>query len=160
MVLEAPGSYGAPKGSEEAYGIKYLAVVKVTTDAGITGYADIETQPHVARAIVEAPSGDAVPGFQGLKHVLIGEDPFEVERLWQKMYMASVYYGRRGAAIQVISGIDICAVGRADVNRGQAERSGRVCVIARSATASRSSNLVFRFTMLASGRLIPRGAGG
>ncbi len=107
MVLEAPGSYGAPKGSEEAYGIKYLAVVKVTTDAGITGYADIETQPHVARAIVEAPSGGAVPGFQGLKHVLIGEDPFEVERLWQKMYMASVYYGRRGAAIQVISGIDI-----------------------------------------------------
>src|SRR5579875_1696719 len=111
MVLEAPGSYGAPKGSEEAYGIKYLAVVKVTTDAGITGYADIETQPHVARAIVEAPSGDAVPGFQGLKHVLIGEDPFEVERLWQKMYMASVYYGRRGAAIQVISGIDIAPWG-------------------------------------------------
>src|SRR5581483_752391 len=108
MVLEAPGSYGAPKGSEEAYGIKYLAVVKVTTDAGITGYADIETQPHVAR--------------------VIGEAPFEVERLWQKMYMASVYYGRRGAAIQVISGIDICAVGRADVNRGQAERSGRLCV--------------------------------
>lgn len=106
-VLEAPGGYASPQGSEEAYGIKYLAVVRVTTDAGITGYADIETQPHVARAIVEAPSEGATPGFQGLKHVLIGEDPFEVERLWQKMYMASVYYGRRGAAIQVMSGIDI-----------------------------------------------------
>lgn len=107
IVLEAPGAYSAPTAAEEAYGIKYLAVVRVTTDAGITGYADIETQPHVARAIVEAPSEGAVPGFEGLKHVLIGEDPFEVERLWQKMYMASVYYGRRGAAIQVISGIDI-----------------------------------------------------
>jgi L-rhamnonate dehydratase len=107
MILEAPGAYEAPQGAEEAYGIKYLAIVKVSTDAGITGYADIETQPHVARAIVEAPAEGATPGFQGLKHVLVGEDPFEVERLWHKMYMASVYYGRRGAAIQVMSGIDI-----------------------------------------------------
>lgn len=107
LILEAPGGYAAPKGAEEAYGIKHLAVVRVTTDTGITGYADIETQPHVARAIVEAPSEGVTPGFQGLKHALIGEDPFEVERLWHKMYMASVYYGRRGAAIQVMSGIDI-----------------------------------------------------
>ena len=107
IVLEAPGAYDAPQGAEEAYGIKYLGIVRVRTDAGITGYADIETQPHIARAIVDAPSEGATPGFQGLRSVLIGEDPFEVERLWHKMYMASVYYGRRGAAIQVISGIDI-----------------------------------------------------
>lgn len=107
LVLEAPGAYAAPAGSEEAYGIKYLGIVRVRTDAGITGYADIETQPHVARAIVEAPSEGVVTGFLGLRSVLLGEDPFEVERLWYKMYMASVYYGRRGAAIQVISGIDI-----------------------------------------------------
>jgi len=107
IVLEAPGGYEAPRGAEEAYGIKYLAVVRIKTDAGITGYADIETQPQVARAIVEASSKGATPGFHGLKSILIGEDPFEVERLWQKMYMGTVYYGRRGAAIQVISGIDI-----------------------------------------------------
>ncbi len=107
LVLEAPGGYDAPEDAGEAYGIKYLGIVRVSTDAGITGYADLETQPHVARAIVSAPSEGAVPGFQGLRSVLVGEDPFEVERLWQKMYMASVYYGRRGAAIQAISGIDI-----------------------------------------------------
>lgn len=107
IVLESPGSYEAPAGGEEAYGIKYLGIVKVTTDAGLKGYADLETQPHVARAIVDAPSEGSVTGFHGLRSVLLGEDPFEVERLWHKMYMASVYYGRRGAAIQVISGIDI-----------------------------------------------------
>jgi L-rhamnonate dehydratase len=107
IILESPGSYGATAGGEEAYGIKHLGLVKVETDCGITGYADLETQPHVAKAIVDAPSEGAVPGFQGLRSVLIGEDPFEVERLWHKMYMASCYYGRRGAAIQVISGIDI-----------------------------------------------------
>lgn len=107
LILESPESYGASEGSEEAHGIKYLGVVKVETDAGITGYSDLETQPHVARAIVDAPSEGSVTGFLGLRSVLLGEDPFEVERLWHKMYMASVYYGRRGAAIQVISGIDI-----------------------------------------------------
>jgi L-rhamnonate dehydratase len=107
LVLEAPGGYSAPEAGEEAYGIKYLGIVKITTDAGITGYADLETQPHVARAIVDAPAKGVTPGFEGLRCVLLGEDPFEVERLWHKMYMASVYYGRRGAAIQVISGIDI-----------------------------------------------------
>ncbi len=107
LVLEAPGSYEAPDSAHEAYGIKYLGIVRVKTDSGLSGYADLETQPHVAKAIVEAPSEGTVPGFQGLRSVLVGEDPFEVERLWHKMYMASVYYGRRGAAIQVISGIDI-----------------------------------------------------
>jgi L-rhamnonate dehydratase len=107
LVLEAPGGYAAPEGGEEAYGIKYLGLVKVTTDAGLAGYADVETQPHVARAIVNAPAEGAVPGFEGLRSVLLGEDPFDVERLWHKMYMATVYYGRRGAAMQAISGIDI-----------------------------------------------------
>ncbi len=107
IVLESPADYGTSGGGEEADGIKYLGIVKIETDAGITGYADLETQPHVARAIVDAPSAGAVSGFHGLRSALIGEDPFEVERLWHKMYMASVYYGRRGAALQVISGIDI-----------------------------------------------------
>ncbi|MBS1800613.1 MAG: mandelate racemase/muconate lactonizing enzyme family protein [Acidobacteria bacterium] len=107
IILESPDAYGVGDADQEASGIKYLGLVKIETDAGIRGYADLETQPHVAKAIVEAPSEGAVTGFQGLRTVLLGEDPFEVERLWHKMYMASVYYGRRGAAMQVISGIDI-----------------------------------------------------
>jgi L-rhamnonate dehydratase len=107
LILEAPGSYEAPDSGAEAYGIKYLGIVRVSTDAGIRGYADLETEPHIAKAVVDAPGEGTVPGFQGLRSVLVGEDPFETERLWQKMYMASVYYGRRGVAIQVLSGIDI-----------------------------------------------------
>lgn len=107
LVLESPDDYRAPDTGEEAHGIKLLGLVRVQTDAGITGYSDLETQPHVARAIVDAPAEGAALGFHGLRSALLGEDPFEVERLWHKMYMASVYYGRRGAAIQVISGIDI-----------------------------------------------------
>ncbi|MBL8222881.1 MAG: mandelate racemase/muconate lactonizing enzyme family protein, partial [Bryobacterales bacterium] len=36
-----------------------------------------------------------------------GENPLEVERLWYRMYRGSIYYGRRGVAIQAISAIDI-----------------------------------------------------
>jgi L-alanine-DL-glutamate epimerase-like enolase superfamily enzyme len=45
--------------------------------------------------------------FDGLASLLIGENPLEVERLWYRMYRGSIYYGRRGVAIQAISAIDI-----------------------------------------------------
>ena len=43
----------------------------------------------------------------GSRALLIGENPLEIDRLWEKMYRGSIYYGRRGAAIHAISGIDI-----------------------------------------------------
>ena len=37
----------------------------------------------------------------------MGEDPFRVERLWQKMYARTHQHGRRGAVLMGLSGIDI-----------------------------------------------------
>ena len=45
--------------------------------------------------------------FEGLASLMVGENPLEPERLWYKMYRGSIYYGRRGVAIQAISAIDI-----------------------------------------------------
>ena len=86
-----------------------MGLVKVSTDAGITGYSDMETAASVAKAAVEAPrwsEGD-IQAFDGLASLLIGENPLEVERLWYRMYRGSIYYGRRGVAMQAISAIDI-----------------------------------------------------
>ena len=44
--------------------------------------------------------------FDGLASLLVGENPLEAERLWYRMYRGSVYYGRRGVAMQAISAID------------------------------------------------------
>ena len=83
IILEAPGGNGtSTNDSCETCGFKYLAILRVSTDAEITGYSDLETQPQVARAIVEAAGEGLAPGFQGLRDTLLGEDPFEVERLW------------------------------------------------------------------------------
>lgn len=106
MVLESPVENRPPEGSEEAAGVKYVLLLKVTTDEGITGWADVETAPHVGAAAVNAPAS-GVGMFDGLKALVVGEDPFETERLWDKVYRGSIYYGRRGVAIQVLSGFDI-----------------------------------------------------
>ncbi len=107
MVLKSSQEYAAPKGAEESHGVGYILVIKVMTDNGLIGYSDVETQPHVAKAAIDAPtSGSGM--FDGLRQAILGEDPFEVERLWYKMYKSSIYFGRRGAAIQALSGIDNC----------------------------------------------------
>jgi len=109
IVLKSPGLYNNPKGAEEPTGPTYMGLVRVSTDAGITGYSDIETSAPVAKAAVEAPSWSE-PGmecFDGLASLVVGENPLEPERLWYKMYRGSIYYGRRGVAIQAISAIDI-----------------------------------------------------
>ena len=106
IVLDGATPYSHPDGSEEAVGVRYVCLIKVETDEGITGWSDIETQPHIAHAVVNAlPSGSGY--FEGLKELVVGEDPFEVEKLWNKVYKGSIYYGRRGVAIQVLSGFDI-----------------------------------------------------
>jgi L-alanine-DL-glutamate epimerase-like enolase superfamily enzyme len=109
LVLKSPGLYTRPEGSEEPPGPTMMGLVKVSTDAGITGYSDMETSAPVAKAAVEAPrwSEEGLEFFEGLASLLAGENPLEVERLWYKMYRGSIYYGRRGAAIQALSAIDI-----------------------------------------------------
>jgi L-rhamnonate dehydratase len=106
IVLDTGKDYPDPTAAGEAHGVRFVSLLKISTDAGITGWSDIETQPHVGKTIVEAPSGGAV-GFEGLRSALVGEDPLERERLWQKMYRYLAYYGRQGAGMQMISGADI-----------------------------------------------------
>jgi L-rhamnonate dehydratase len=108
-VLKSPGLYCSPEAAEEPPGPTYMGLVKVSTDAGIAGYSDVETSAPVAKAAVDAPrwSEPGMECFDGLASLLEGENPLEVERLWYKMYRGSIYYGRRGVAIQALSAIDI-----------------------------------------------------
>jgi L-rhamnonate dehydratase len=94
-----------PAIAEIANGTQDCAVVFVHTDEGITGIGEAESSPRVAKAIVDAPRSHSV--MVGLREVLIGENPLEIERLWRKMYQATIYLGRRGAVLHAISGVDI-----------------------------------------------------
>ena len=56
FVLKSEGLYNNPDGAEEPLGPTYMGIVKVSTDAGICGYSDMETAASVAKACVEAPN--------------------------------------------------------------------------------------------------------
>src|SRR5688500_16219006 len=94
FVLKSPGLYHSPEGAEEPSGPTYMGLVKVSTDAGISGYSDIESCASVAKAAIDAPQWSTEPGmgFDGLASLIVGENPLEVERLWYRMYRGSVYY--------------------------------------------------------------------
>jgi L-alanine-DL-glutamate epimerase-like enolase superfamily enzyme len=80
-------------------------VVRVSTDAGVVGYGEVDSIPLVAKAVIEAPASHT--RAVGLRELLVGRDPRETERLWDLMYESSLYYGREGAAIQAMAGVDL-----------------------------------------------------
>lgn len=80
-------------------------VVLVHTDEGVTGVGEVDSVPSVVRAIVEARTSHS--GAHGLRSVLVGQDPTDTEGLWQRMYDATHYYGRRGVVIHAIGALDI-----------------------------------------------------
>jgi L-rhamnonate dehydratase len=86
-------------------GTQDTLVIRIHTDEGITGVGEVDSSPTVAKAIVDSPPSHAIA--TGLRSLLIGENPMEVERLWDKMYRGTIYFGRTGPALHAISGVDI-----------------------------------------------------
>ena len=80
-------------------------VVFVHTDEGITGIGETDVNPWIAKACIEARSTHTM-GL-GLKEMLLGEDPREPERIWEKLYVGSAMNGRRGAVICAMGALDM-----------------------------------------------------
>ncbi|MBT3554512.1 MAG: mandelate racemase/muconate lactonizing enzyme family protein [Chloroflexi bacterium] len=75
-----------------------LTVVRVHTDEGISGIGQCEAPSLVIDAIIRSTLG--------LEVLLVGEDPTEVQRLWQKMYNSTGVFGRRGVVVGAIGAIE------------------------------------------------------
>jgi L-rhamnonate dehydratase len=101
LLLRQPSAIA----SAIADGSQDALIVRIHTDAGITGIGEVDSIPLVAKAIIEAPASHKIAS--GLRALLIGEDPLAIRRLWDRMYDGTIYFGRRGAAIHAISGVDI-----------------------------------------------------
>src|SRR6185437_2988671 len=105
ILLRGEQAYQATSGSAEATDNgDWQLLVKVTTDEGLVGWSDVETLASAAMACINGP-GMSVLGFKALKDLLIGEDPLQTSRIWDKLYIGSCYYGRRGVAMHCISAI-------------------------------------------------------
>ncbi len=78
----------------------YATIVEMTTDEGITGWGECigRLGPGVTRSIID----------EILAPALIGENPMEIEGLWQRMFNLMRYRGHtRGFFLEAISGIDM-----------------------------------------------------
>ena len=80
-------------------------LIKIYTDEGIVGIGEVNSSPHVAKAVVEAPLSSSAT--TGLGRLLIGMNPLDIEVINEKMYQESFYYGRRAVVAHTIGGIDI-----------------------------------------------------
>src|SRR2546430_16518798 len=94
-----------PNVNERCDGSQETLVVKVHTDAGIIGVGEVDSSSQVARAIIEAPLSHKI--CRGLAECVLGQDPFEIDRLIHRMYEGSIFFGRQGAAIQAMSAVEI-----------------------------------------------------
>ena len=80
------------------YSTSGLDVVKVETDEDVTGigfFGGVHEAQGIGMSILEY-----------LKQYVIGQDPFNTERIWDNMWQPKLI-GRRGITTRVISGIDI-----------------------------------------------------
>src|SRR6266566_827798 len=94
-----------PVVNERCDGSQDTLVVKVHTDAGISGVGEVDSSPSVAKAIIDAPLSHKIS--RGLAECVMGQDPFEIDRLIHRMYEGTIFFGRQGAVIQAMSGIEI-----------------------------------------------------
>lgn len=80
-------------------------IVRVHTDAGITGIGEVDSSPLAAKGAIDGPFSHTVTS--GLRHLVMGESPFATEKIWHKMYTRNLYGGRRGVGFHAMSGIDL-----------------------------------------------------
>src|SRR5215470_17197405 len=72
-------------------------VVEIFTDNGLVGIGNAALAPQVTKQTIDLY----------LKPLLIGQDPWDTEFLWQHMYRKTIAFGRKGIGMAAISAVDI-----------------------------------------------------
>ena len=78
-------------------GPAYAVLVRISTDAGIYGLGSVGVGSGASAYVLE----------HHLKPILVGQDPFDVEFLWESMFRNTLNYGRKGLVLEAISAADI-----------------------------------------------------
>ena len=78
-----------------------VVLVRIRTDDGLEGIGEADASPEVVKAIIDAPFSHNIAC--GLRQLLLGENPLEHERLWQKLFRRTMYFGRTSVTICAMS---------------------------------------------------------
>src|SRR6188508_1996412 len=99
QVLRIPNVQAKTASSQDS------VLVRVRTDNGLEGIGEADSSPEMVKAAIDAPFSHNIMCV--LLELLVGENPLETDRLWQKMYRRTMYSGRRSVLITAMSAIDM-----------------------------------------------------
>ena len=86
-----------PEASMQTFTFHGWLVVEVFTNDGLVGLGNAALAPQVTKQVIDLY----------LKPLLVGQDPWDIERLWQHMYRKTMAFGRKGIGMVAISAVDI-----------------------------------------------------
>jgi L-lyxonate dehydratase len=86
-----------PEASMRTFTFHEWLLVEVFTDDGQVGLGNAALAPQVTKQVIDLY----------LKPLLMGQDPWDIERLWQHMYRKTMAFGRKGIGMVAISAVDI-----------------------------------------------------
>jgi L-alanine-DL-glutamate epimerase-like enolase superfamily enzyme len=86
-----------PEASMRTFTFHGWLVVEVFTDDGHVGLGNAALAPQATKQVIDLH----------LKPLLIGQNPWDLERLWQHMYRKTMAFGRKGIGMVAISALDI-----------------------------------------------------
>jgi L-rhamnonate dehydratase len=97
-VATPMAKYPAYRQSRQSFGLNVLGtlVVEVEADNGVVGFA-VSTGGEPAAWIVETHLARFVEGAQA----------DDLERIWDQMYLSTLFYGRKGLVLNAISCVDL-----------------------------------------------------
>lgn len=81
------------------------AVIRITADNGMYGLGETDAPPNAIAALLETPTAHI--WSRSVRDILLGQNPLEVEKLWDQLYEGTIYHARRGLGIMMMSAIDI-----------------------------------------------------
>ena len=90
--------YPAYRASRQSFGLNVLGtlVVEIEAENGVVGFA-VSTGGEPAAWIVE----------RHVARFLVGANAEDIERIWDQMYLSTVFYGRKGLVLNAISCVDL-----------------------------------------------------
>lgn len=100
LVVSVPAA-----GNAFAEGAEETLLVRVTDAEGRYGIGESVCTPAVVKAMIEQETIHF--WSQGIRDLIVGADPIEARALYDRVYHASFYHGRRGTLIQALSAVDI-----------------------------------------------------
>jgi len=86
-----------PQASMSTFTFHGWLVVEIFADDGSVGIGNAALAPQICKQVIDLY----------LKPLLIGQDPWDIEFLWQHMYRKTMAFGRKGIGMTAISAVDI-----------------------------------------------------